>query len=872
MSGMIAIRTTLYIQMEYCERHTLRDLIRKGLYENDDEIWRLFRAIVDGLTHIHSHGIIHRDLKPDNVFIDVTNNPKIGDFGLATSGQYDSMSKNQSGNPADSEMTRSIGTTFYVAPELKSEVAGSYNDKVDMYSLGIIFFEMCYPLLTGMERAEVIGSLRKRNFSFPAILESPENATKCDIIKSLVSHRPSERPSSAELLRSGKIPFQIQDETIQQALRGLSDPSSPYYLKMMEALFSFTPTREIKDHAWDADIQSSASMTDPSIAIMQTLVKEKLCEIFRRHGAIEMQRQGVFPRSSYYTNEHVVELLNPSGTLVQLPYDLTLPNARAIARNTPPAERTYAFGQVYRDVRNGGAPRANGEVDFDIVSSASLDPALKEAEVLKVMDEIVHEIPSLRTAQMCFHLSHSIILDVIMEFCRISVSQRAAVKEVLSRLNIQDTSWQKLRNELRAPSFGIASTSLDDMAKFDFRDSLEKGIARIQAILGDNEYHDRLQPTYAHLQAVVRFLKQFGVRSKTYLCPLSCYNEKFYKGGVLFQCLFDTKRREVLAAGGRYDNLIEDHKPKGGHSQFTGCHAVGMSLGWDRLVSSMAKLHRGQSKSSSFLKKAAQISEEVRDQWPIRRCSVLVASFDSKTLRSAALRVLSELWANNISSELATDASSLEELTTRYRDEKHSWIVIIKNDLVFGKADLKVKSLLTKQDADVSMENLIPHLRAELRERDQREGTVDRARSHRPLNAISGNALDIAGASSDRQPNVQILLAQHKGKKTNRGSVIEAAQSRVQEHLASYGSGTAPIAAVETTDALLELLRTSRLSDPDSWKKVIQSAPANDRSYIHNIQSMLLDFRTEFLDNNGSRVAFIFNFRTGWIGMYDLSL
>lgn len=83
--------------------------------------------MLEGLAHIHGHGIIHRDLKPDNVFIDVAKIPKIGDFGLATSGQYQRTDKRMtSGSHADGDMTRSIGTALYVAPELRSTVAGNY--------------------------------------------------------------------------------------------------------------------------------------------------------------------------------------------------------------------------------------------------------------------------------------------------------------------------------------------------------------------------------------------------------------------------------------------------------------------------------------------------------------------------------------------------------------------------------------------------------------------------------------------------------------------------------------------------------------------------------------------------------------------------
>lgn len=102
------------------------------MYDDVDRSWRLFRQVLDGLSHIHGHGIIHRDLKPDNIFIDVANNPRIGDFGLATSGQF--MTAVHSSTAADFEgsLTRSLGTTYYVAPEMKSGFAGNYNEKVDV--------------------------------------------------------------------------------------------------------------------------------------------------------------------------------------------------------------------------------------------------------------------------------------------------------------------------------------------------------------------------------------------------------------------------------------------------------------------------------------------------------------------------------------------------------------------------------------------------------------------------------------------------------------------------------------------------------------------------------------------------------------------
>lgn len=66
-------------------------------------------------------------------------------------------------------MTGQVGTALYVAPELSEQaVKAIYNQKVDIYSLGILFFEMCYkPLDTGMERVKVLMNLRSKEIIIP---------------------------------------------------------------------------------------------------------------------------------------------------------------------------------------------------------------------------------------------------------------------------------------------------------------------------------------------------------------------------------------------------------------------------------------------------------------------------------------------------------------------------------------------------------------------------------------------------------------------------------------------------------------------------------------------------------------------------------
>lgn len=216
----------LYIQMEFCEKSTLRTAIDNGLYEDEERIWRLFREIVEGLAHIHQQGMIHRDLKPVNIFLDSNDHVKIGDFGLATTNILSTLTQqsmeieNREQQPQhivnnkgelirlmflllgnitiaailllckgvgsfDESMTGQVGTAMYVAPELSSKAPKViYNQKVDIYSLGIIFFEMCYKTTTGMERVKVLHSIRSKEIVLPPEMEEMiENSNKVRLLR-----------------------------------------------------------------------------------------------------------------------------------------------------------------------------------------------------------------------------------------------------------------------------------------------------------------------------------------------------------------------------------------------------------------------------------------------------------------------------------------------------------------------------------------------------------------------------------------------------------------------------------------------------------------------------------------------------------------
>ncbi|GKT84907.1 protein kinase [Colletotrichum tofieldiae] len=855
-------RTVLYISMEYCEKRTLRDLITRKLYQNTPEIWRLFRQILEGLAHIHGLSIVHRDLKPENIFIahssDGTDNVKIGDFGLATSGQF-AVDRALPNTMESDDITRSIGTTSYAAPEVRSGSSGMYSSKVDfytnplallwililpkMYSLGIIFFEMCYPPMLGMQRAEVLEKLRRPSPILPSDFK-PAERIQTEIVLSLVTHNPKERPSSAELLQSGKLPVQMESETIRRTLAGLADPSSPYYKKMLSTLFS-RPLEQAKDYAWDMH-ETSPGQAD---LLNQSIVKETLIAIFRRHGALECQRTCLYPRSAHYA-ENVVRLLDSNGTVLQLPFDLTMGHARMLAKasGTPGVQRTFTFGNIFRDKGDTGQPYMLGEVDFDIVTTNTLDLALKEAEVLKVLDEIIATFPSLSSSQMCFHLGHSDLLQLIFDYCRVEHGSRRAVADVLSKLNIHHWTWQKIRAQLRSPLVGLSATSVDELQRFDFRDTPSKAFSKLKTLFEGTDMYQRASSTLAHLREVSEYAKRLGVASKIYVTPLNSLKESFYTGGILFSCLYDKKVKDVFAAGGRYDSLIRENRPKIG-SHYEERHAVGFNLSWEKLS------RTPKSGGKAFLKKSEEESHNIFHN--VKRCDALVASFDAAVLRSTGIEILQTLWSHNISAELAKDARSPEDLLSRNRDEGYSWIIIIKQDAI-----LKVKTMDKKDtpDVDIPMAQLLSWLRGEIRERDSKS-----------LVKLRGNTQQSetgAAAEAHQEQDVRVLTAQTRSKKFNRRTVVEQAQVSAASLVHSFLDG--PILAVETTDQVMDLIRDTCLSDGESWRKVEHSVTTAEKKYVREIHDMLLNWKWAWERKNASRHSFLYNFRTGNCIYYDL--
>ncbi|WHY02333.1 Stk1 family PASTA domain-containing Ser/Thr kinase [Neobacillus sp. DY30] len=122
-----------YIVMEYVEGQTLKQYIQQNSPLQVAETIEIMKQLTSAISHAHQNHIIHRDIKPQNILIDRFGNVKITDFGIAMALSATSITQTNS----------VLGSVHYLSPEQAR--GGMANKKSDIYSLGIVMFE----LLTG---------------------------------------------------------------------------------------------------------------------------------------------------------------------------------------------------------------------------------------------------------------------------------------------------------------------------------------------------------------------------------------------------------------------------------------------------------------------------------------------------------------------------------------------------------------------------------------------------------------------------------------------------------------------------------------------------------------------------------------------------
>lgn len=211
-----------YIAMDYLPNGSVHDRMSTGL--SGEEVLRITREIAGALDHAHEKGYIHRDIKPENILFRSDNSAVLTDFGVAR------------GLAANSRMTHVgtvVGTPHYMSPE---QTKGNVVDgRSDLYSLGIVFFEMLTGTLPFQGEEAVTIALKHISAPIPKLPVQYLGYQK--ILDKLLAKDPEQRFQRGRDLITALEEFeQVQRTTITTA----THPADLTVINLARALVSAT--------------------------------------------------------------------------------------------------------------------------------------------------------------------------------------------------------------------------------------------------------------------------------------------------------------------------------------------------------------------------------------------------------------------------------------------------------------------------------------------------------------------------------------------------------------------------------------------------------------------------------------------------------
>ncbi|KAI9980105.1 hypothetical protein PInf_026772 [Phytophthora infestans] len=802
----------LYIQMEYCEGNALREVIDKGaLWKDPDKIWTMFRQILEALVYIHRQGIIHRDIKPPNVFLDSKGTVKLGDFGLAvrppkvleddssnddssppgetatgailsestgssaaelygrlklenlestrvvgrSSVQNSNLMTTMSADVGDGNITAGVGTAFYRAPEQERE-GQRYNQKADLFSLGILFFEMWSPPFTTlMERAQALTGLRERH-------ELPEAFTASDDVKKIIlwlcERDPSKRPNAKELLASSLLPakMEVEGSYLREALDTLANPQGKFFGQLIDALVSQEPLNHV-DYTYD-HLESVKMRSYEAQLRTKTYVRNVLQKVFERHGAVEMSTPLLMPRLSEQTFNGITlnappnasMMLDGNGVSVSLPFDLTERLARFVARHNVLRLKCFQFDRVYRKSVGGGHPREFNESDFDIIWDDGGSFRFLELEGLEVVSGVIRALPS-HLGSYYLRFNDARVTRGILDLCRVPSSARREVLRLLSNEvsfyvharppstqapSLKPSRWKFVAKRLKhygAPPSVIEAlkpffllpedclTSLD-MIELEVQKLFAKNRAlttRDSTTDGDAADRKQIQKRDAQLRRVVKdviegitslrlllqgmqFLQLSGPVCTRLDLGLSPRPER-YSSGFIFQAILlekiasllvaATDNQIIIAEGGRYDALVSRFQLTTAYAKSSAVAAMGVRFAIDKIVSLLA-----ESMGSTLLELKSPASEVLTGGRKVLICSAGKAS-DTMLFR---MQIAMLLWGQGIGADyLHPEPLHLEDLEDYCAQQNVHWMVIVQKHRIRDKQQVKIRAVKSHSEADV---------------------------------------------------------------------------------------------------------------------------------------------------------------------------
>jgi len=208
--GGIAENGRPYFAMEYVDGLPITEFCDAHCLDTDTRL-RLFIDICRTVQHAHLKGLIHRDLKPSNIivgFVDNEAQPKVIDFGVAKATE-ESIAE----ATLQTRVGQFIGTPHYMSPEQTGSTGGDIDTRADIYSLGVVLYEL------------LVGTL-------PIDLTTVRDVALAGVIQEKVPPKPSNRFTSLGATRDEVAT--ARDTNPQELIRRLKGDLDWIVMKAIE--------------------------------------------------------------------------------------------------------------------------------------------------------------------------------------------------------------------------------------------------------------------------------------------------------------------------------------------------------------------------------------------------------------------------------------------------------------------------------------------------------------------------------------------------------------------------------------------------------------------------------------------------------------
>ncbi|KAI5306263.1 Cell cycle serine/threonine-protein kinase cdc5/MSD2 [Ascosphaera pollenicola] len=190
-----AYEKSIYVVLELCASGSVMDMVKKRKCLTLPEVRRFMVQLCGAVKYMHRRCVAHRDLKMGNLFLDKDMNIKVGDFGLAAC----IISEK------DEKRRRTLcGTPNYIAPEVLDKSKGGHNQKVDIWSIGVIFFAMLtgIPPFQSKTQDEIYRKVKTLSYGWPKESECPNDISPeaKDIVKRCLNLDEEDRPEPDDIV------------------------------------------------------------------------------------------------------------------------------------------------------------------------------------------------------------------------------------------------------------------------------------------------------------------------------------------------------------------------------------------------------------------------------------------------------------------------------------------------------------------------------------------------------------------------------------------------------------------------------------------------------------------------------------------------